>query len=680
MAWAVAAVVVVAAGLVVAVRAVRDRDDQFLTGTVVGPAGEAVGGATVASGAATATTDERGRFRLEGGPGWVTVRADGWISRTRAARPGDDVLVRLARDEPGTATFAFAGDIMFGRRYFDPDEDGDLDGLVEPDAGVDQHRALLDGVAPLLADADLTVVNLESPLVADPVLDPTEPRPPGWHPTKEFAFAGAPAAASALAEVGVDAVDLGNNHLYDRLDAGVASTTAALADAGFQPGSGFFGAGGSSAEAWEPAVREVGGQRVALLGCTSITGEEHALTYVATPDKAGAAACDLDQLRASVARAAATADVVVAMIHGGFEYGREPSDQVRELSDAAVDAGATLVVNHHPHVVGGLRFGGGRLTAWTLGNLLFDQTVWPTFESYVLFTAVRGGQVVGAWIEPLRLQGFRPTGVVGEDADWVARGALARSDGPWVVDDGSLWLDTAGAAVSSPAAVAEADLSVVRSGCAAAGGRDLLWTGDFEDRDLDDAPGVPLWNVDESNPDRTVTDAGAFTGERGVRLQRSGGTRDDLVLSPQHRVLVEPREELTLLLHSRLTGPDVDAAVQLSWYNDTKGSSQEQTVVPLPSGDGWQGLRIDVRAPPNAVAVLPFVRVSPPGTLATVDVDDVALVGWSGGCDYARAGDRVTTTAIAPIEASPVLEPVDATPVAVPAPAPLPPGPDPPEP
>ena len=61
------------------------------------------------------------------------------------------------------------------------------------------------------------------------------------------------------------------------------------------------------------------------------------------------------------------------MVHGGDNYERTPSADLRELSDTAVAAGATIVVNHHPHVVGGLRFSDGNLTAWSMGNLLFDQ-------------------------------------------------------------------------------------------------------------------------------------------------------------------------------------------------------------------------------------------------------------------------------------------------------------------
>lgn len=43
------------------------------------------------------------------------------------------------------------------------------------------------------------------------------------------------------------------------------------------------------------------------------------------------------------------------MIHGGYEYGSQMSNRIQSLSDKAREAGATLVINHHPHVVGGFQ-------------------------------------------------------------------------------------------------------------------------------------------------------------------------------------------------------------------------------------------------------------------------------------------------------------------------------------
>jgi poly-gamma-glutamate synthesis protein (capsule biosynthesis protein) len=587
------------------------------------------------------------------------------------------VLIRLAPDTRGTVTFAFGGDVMFGRRYFDPDEDGSIDGLLSLDADVDDHVRLLDGVRPALSDADLTVVNLETPLSDDPYPDPRGPRPRAFHPTKDYVFASRPAAAGALAKVGIDVVGIANNHLFDQLAPGVASTRAALEAAGYQPGTGYFGAGAGEEEAWAPAIREVEGQRVAFVGCTSITGDEHPITYVAGPRKGGAARCEPARLRSQVARAAAGADIVVAMIHGGYEYGREPSGQVRALSDTAVSAGATMVINHHPHVVGGLRFAGGRLTAWTLGNLLFDQTVWPTFESYLLRVAVRDGKVVSAWTEPVRIQRFQPFGVFGEDAEWVARGAHARSDGPWTVDDGSLWLDATGKAEArTVTAGAAGEVTEVRSGCSPSAGRDLLWSGDFEDRDLDDTGGVPLWNVGDDTKDRRVIEGSTIRG-RAVRLRRSGADREDILLSPRHRILVTPRKDLTVLLsHRNVSGPG-DLALMLSWYNDTRGGSQSRTTVPLRRGEDWMTTRVDVRVPDNAVAVQPFVRLRPPElSLAAVDVDEVRLIGWGEpGCGYVRGRASVDRRAVAPLPAAPDVETVVAEQARVASPPALPPGP-----
>jgi Bacterial capsule synthesis protein PGA_cap len=672
--------VVVVGGVLGFVAQVSDPADDRVNGTVVDPQGRPLAGVVVQGPAGETTTDSRGRFELGSAAGWVTAHAEGWLPRTRAAVPGEPVLVRLAAATPGTVTLTFAGDVMFGRRFYDPQDDGSGGGLLSSHAGVAEHARLLAEVRPLLAEADLTAVNLEGPLVAKPWFDPIAPRPARFHPTKDYAFASSRAAAQALARTGVDVVGLGNNHMYDALEAGVRSTRKALTGAGFPAGRGFFGAGSSVAQAWRPAVQDVGGVRVAFVGCTSILGDDQPLTYVAGPGKGGAAPCSQGRVVRAVHKARRDADVVVVMIHGGFEYGRRPSPQVRALSIAARRAGATLVVNHHPHVVGGLSAGRG-LTAWTMGNLLFDQTVWPTFESYALTVAVTEGEVSAAWVEPLRVQDFVPTAVVGEEADWVARGALARSRGRWVVDDGSLWLDVGGAARRESTRVVDAGLSRVDSGCAAAAGRELLWTGDFEAQDLHDAaqdsPQAPLWNVEPGDPYRHLDSGAAHHGEEGVLLHRGSANETDVLLTVDHRVLVGERDRLTVLLDHKALHGDPSGTLQLSWYNDTKGSSQARTEVAVPVGDDWRTLRLDVRVPVNAVAVQPFVRLAPPDRgVSQLAVDDVRLIDWdSRGCDYVRGPVELRSRSLAPAAAPPAASPVAAQRVQGRAPRRLPPGP-----
>ncbi|WP_445257109.1 CapA family protein [Nocardioides aurantiacus] len=673
------------------------RETDGLAGVVVGPAGAPVAGAEVTGPDGNSSrTDAGGRFQLGGDAGWLTASAAGYLPRSRAGLRGRDTLIRLAPDSKDTVSLAFGGDVMFGRRYYDQDEDGTLDGLLRPDSSAAEHARLLEPVAPLLAGADIATVNLETPLVERPYYDPTKPRPRRFHPTKDFAFASAPAAATALRDVGVDVVGIANNHLYDALDRGVASTRSALAGAGFGPRQGFFGAGAGPRAAWEPAYHDVRGVRVAFLGCTTILGEEHSRRYVAGPDQGGAAACRPARLARAVRAADRAADAVVVSIHGGYEYGRDPSAQIRRLSDLATASGATLVVNHHPHVVGGLKYdssaggGGGQLTAWTLGNLLFDQTVWPTFDSYVLQVAVRAGKVVSAWVEPIRLQDYKPTAATGDDADWVVRGTEARSEGPWVVDDGSLWLDTAGAARratdargtsaasgTATAGVGAGGLARIDRGCAPGAGREVLWTGGFEAGDLTRARGV-LWNARTATPYRKVDRSGARTGEAGVLLQRGSANSGNVQLSVDHRVLVQGGDELTLLLSTRARFGNPDTKLQVSWYNDTRGASQARTLIDIPASEDWQTSRVDLRVPENAVAVQPFVSLAPPETgVSQLAVDDVAMIDWSTpGCDYTRTPGAVSDDALAPMSPAPAVTPVQAESLTATAPSRIAPGPE----
>lgn len=187
-----------------------------------------------------------------------------------------------------------------------------------------------------------------------------------------------------------------------------------------------------------------------------------------------------------------------------------------------------------------------------------------------------------------------------------------------------------------------------------------------------------MWNVTEGDKDRAAISAAAYRGARGVRLRRSGAARDDMLLTPAHRILVRQGEDLTLLLHHRIVTGRGDATLQLSWYNDTKGPSQERSLLRLPRAKSWRAIRIDVRVPRNAVAVQPFVRLAPPSlSLAIVDIDDVRLIEWSEpGCGYVRGKSVIAQRALPPLSATPLIEAVKVAPTPLKAPGDLPPGPE----
>jgi poly-gamma-glutamate capsule biosynthesis protein CapA/YwtB (metallophosphatase superfamily) len=680
------------------------RPSQPISGRVIGLDGRPIANATAEMVGHTATSGADGRFEIRGAPaeGWVRVDAAGFMPRLRPAMAGHETVFRLTPDDGKTISLIFGGDVMFGRRFFDPNEDGDpSDGQLRPDSSATDEARLLDGVHEPLAAADLAIVNLETPLIADPYINPVAARPAGVHQAKEFVFASNPASAAALAQVGIDVVGIGNNHLYDALDAGVTSTLSALDSAGFTAGAHRTGGGIDQADAWVPAIATAHGTSVAFLACTTVTGVETPPLYTATDEKGGAAECTEEAIRNAVSAARLRASTVVVMIHGGFEYDRSPSEHISALTAAAHDAGATLVINSHPHVIGGFESNQMGLTAWTMGNLLFDQTVWPTFESYLLTVHVRDGRPIRAMVDPLVMDDFRPEPILGDRADHVARDAAGWDAGPFVIEDGSVEIGDPALVSANQVSVTEptagtifhlAGDTQVMSASAPPDlevGRDLLWTGDFEDEEADrQSAGGLLWGGESRG--RTFIPDAAATGAYGARLERAGGNTEDVVLAPIHRVPVDAGTKLTILAKLRGSAGTPQAQLQLSWYNDLKGASEAQTIVDLPVKGEWQTIAVDVVVPDHAVAVLPLIRLAPPGPgRVSLDVDDVRLIAWRPGPeatlanDYVRIGKDGTAFGVAVNSlageavdpALPVLVPVDATIAGEPV-SPLPPGPD----
>ena len=238
-----------------------------------------------------------------------------------------------------TITLVAVGDLMLAR---------DLVTLM------DRYGAMypFEHVEPILSDADITVANLEGTFTDR-----------GTAVDKKYVFRTPPRDAAGLALAGIDVVSLANNHALDYGPEGLRDTVATLDAAGIV----HCGAGEDDAVARRPAFLEARGLRVAFLSYAATPG-----AVAAASDVAGVAWGDADTIREDVRRAAQQADVVVVSLHAGDEYADEPSDTQRLLAQAAVEAGATLVLGHHPHVLQHRELRGPSFVAYSLGNFVFD--------------------------------------------------------------------------------------------------------------------------------------------------------------------------------------------------------------------------------------------------------------------------------------------------------------------
>lgn len=143
--------------------------------------------------------------------------------------------------------------------------------------------------------------------------------------------------------------------------------------------------------------------------------------WVARRGHGGAAQWSSSDSAKAIEALASKVDIMIAQLHCGFQFQPSPSNTIRKAARAAIDAGAHIVIAHHPHVLQGMEWYKGRLIVYSLGNFIFDQDFLATFDSGFLRAVFDGPDLVQARFVPLSLIGYKPTPVVGEAARRILR-------------------------------------------------------------------------------------------------------------------------------------------------------------------------------------------------------------------------------------------------------------------
>jgi poly-gamma-glutamate synthesis protein (capsule biosynthesis protein) len=222
-----------------------------------------------------------------------------------------------------------------------------------------------------LKQPDMTIGNLETPVTDR-----------GEILKKEYNYRSPPLALPALAEAGVDLVNLANNHVMDYGIDGLLDTIKHLDKAGIQ----HIGAGHDATEAFKPVIIEKKGIKIAFLGFSHIVPDISWKAGVKHPGVADT--YDYKAPVLAIQKARAQADLVVVIAHWGVERTDTPVPYQTDLAHRYIDAGADLVVGGHPHVLQGLEAYKGKWIAYSLGNFIFTTNgVKETLETFVLNAA-----------------------------------------------------------------------------------------------------------------------------------------------------------------------------------------------------------------------------------------------------------------------------------------------------
>ena len=249
-------------------------------------------------------------------------------------------------------------------------------------------------------NADITDINLESPLFAG---CPVDPGP-------SFTFCGDARFVNGLTLMGAKVVNLANNHTSNYGAEGITLTDQLLQ----QHGMLTSGLG-------PVAVIDVRGIKFGFVGFNGV-----------------GRAIDKQAVQAGIARARQLADIVVVQFHWGKEYERQPladpqvptPDDPVVIGHDAIDWGADIVVGNHPHWYQGVEIYRGKLITYAHGNFVFDQ-MWSeeTREGVIGTYTFYGTQLVSATWKPYRIYDYgQPVFMNAKDSATALQTMEAASD------------------------------------------------------------------------------------------------------------------------------------------------------------------------------------------------------------------------------------------------------------
>lgn len=267
----------------------------------------------------------------------VSTEASTETASTETAAPKDTLAAETS------ITISLMGDCTLGT-----DEYFDANTSLNAYYSLYGSDYFFQNVKSYLEKDDLSIVNFEGTLTT------SETRA-----DKEYAFKADPEYASILTSGSVEAANLANNHSSDYGAQSYTDTQNALKNAGITT----FGND-------ETAVIDIKGIKVGLVGIYELDTHLECRTQLVT---------NINKVKEE------GANLIIVNFHWGNEKETTPDSNQTTLARAAIDAGADLVVGHHPHVLQGMDVYNGRTIFYSLGNFCFGGNTYPSDFDTVIF-------------------------------------------------------------------------------------------------------------------------------------------------------------------------------------------------------------------------------------------------------------------------------------------------------
>ncbi len=209
-------------------------------------------------------------------------------------------------------------------------------------------------------DIDIVAGNLESPFSSNNLYPAFEMKTP---------LRAEPVYAKALKCAGFNVLNMSNNHILDYGEEAAKDTQILLDEHDIK----YFGYGANLKQAKKMRVVSIDSTRVGFVGYTDVVIDS---PFFAGPDSRGVVKFDIDDAIVDTINNKKMVDLLVINLHWGIEYFHLPTPVQIDNARKLIDAGADIIIGHHPHVLQGIEKYKNGIIAYSLGNFLFSEILW----------------------------------------------------------------------------------------------------------------------------------------------------------------------------------------------------------------------------------------------------------------------------------------------------------------
>lgn len=241
-------------------------------------------------------------------------------------------------------------------------------------------------IQPTIQTFDLALCNLECSITSREVDQPL---------FKRYSFRGEPEYLAGLKWAGFNLASVANNHTIDWGKSGFLETIANLQSFKILP----IGGGRNQAEALLPQLVEKNDETFAIFGSLEFLLE--ATVFLA--DQPYPAFAEIDKICAVISEYNNYVDHVIITFHWGIENNFYPTSRQIEYAHRVIDAGADLVIGHHPHVLQPVEIYQNKIILYSLGNFVFDNSQEDQRRSVIFGCEFFAGKIINPQLLPLEI-------------------------------------------------------------------------------------------------------------------------------------------------------------------------------------------------------------------------------------------------------------------------------------